>query len=660
MSKSDDIKDFKSVRDKFLGLSLESTRKSYYPQLQEQLETIRENERRLRLLTDNLPARISYIDHAERYIFVNREYARSLGLKRGQIIGQKVSDVLGPDNYANIAENVLKALGGNHVRFEMAFTSVHGHPEWLEIQYVPDVDAQGNVAGFYAMIYDLTDRKRAEAALQESEEQYRLLFQNANDAIFIAQDEKIKFPNPKTLQILGDREGLESTSFLKYIHPQDRPMVLDMHRRRLAGESDLPTTYPFRIINSVGKEYAVQLSAVTIQWGGRPATLNFVRDVTEMKKLEANLRQAQKMEAVGTLAGGIAHDFNNLLMGIQGRVSLMMADKDSSDPDLDHLEGIQAYVKSATELTRQLLGFARGGKYEVKSTNMNLLLEQSSEMFGRTRKEIRIIKKLAPDLWAVEVDRGQINQVLLNLYVNAWQAMPNGGELYIETENMVIDENLMTLSELSPGKYVKTSITDTGVGMDETIRSRIFDPFFTTKEMGRGTGLGLASSYGIIKNHNGSIRVYSEIGKGSTFTIYLPASTRQVESEEKLTSRLEGGDQLILMVDDEALVLEVGLKMLKKLGYRILVARSGQEAVEIFERHRDQIDLIILDMIMPDMGGSETFDKIRDIKPDANVLLSSGYSLNGQAIRILSKGCRGFIQKPFSLHELSQKLREVL
>ncbi len=660
MSKSDDIKGFKSVRDKFLGLSLESTRKSYYPQLQEQLETIRENERRLRLLTDNLPARISYIDHAERYIFVNREYARWLGLKRRQIMGQKISDVLGPDNYANVAERVRKALGGYHVRFEMAFTSVHGQSEWLEIQYVPDVDAQGNVAGFYAMIYDLTDRKRAEAALQESEEQYRLLFQNANDAIFIVQDGKIKFPNPKTLQILGSRESLESISFTEFIHSDDRAVVLDIHRRRLAGESDLPTTYTFRVINSAGKEYAVQLSAVKIQWEGRPATLNFVRDVTEMKKLEANLRQAQKMEAVGTLAGGIAHDFNNLLMGIQGRVSLMMADKESSDPDLDHLEGIQAHVKSATELTRQLLGFARGGKYEIKSTNMNLLLEQSSEMFGRTRKEIRIIKKLEPDLWAVEVDRGQINQVLLNLYVNAWQAMPNGGELYIETENMPIDENLTPLSELSPGKYVKTSITDTGVGMDETIRSRIFDPFFTTKEMGRGTGLGLASSYGIIKNHNGAIRVYSEIGKGSTFTIYLPASTRKIEPEEKLTTRLEGGDQLILMVDDETLVLEVGEKMLEKLGYRVLMARSGQEALEIFERHRDQIDLIILDMVMPDMGGSETFDKIRDIKPDANVLLSSGYSLNGQAIRILNKGCRGFIQKPFSLHELSQKLKEIL
>jgi signal transduction histidine kinase len=225
------------------------------------------------------------------------------------------------------------------------------------------------------------------------------------------------------------------------------------------------------------------------------------------------------MESLGTLAGGIAHDFNNLLMGIQGRTSLMVMDKDYSHPDFEHLKGIEDYVKSAADLTRQLLGFARGGKYEVKPTDINEMIKKSSSMFGRTKKEIKIHEKYQKDVWTVEVDQGQIEQVLMNLYVNAWQAMPGGGELYIETENVTLNEDYVKPYQVEQGNYVKISITDTGVGMDEATRQRIFEPFFTTKEMGRGTGLGLASVYGIIKNHGGFINVYSEKGEGTTFNI---------------------------------------------------------------------------------------------------------------------------------------------
>ncbi len=499
------------------------------------------------------------------------------------------------------------------------------------------------------------------AELKKAEERYRLLFENATDAIFIAQDEKIKFPNPKTLEILGlDAQQIEKMSFAQFIHPDDRDMIMNRYVRRLAGETNLPATYAFRIINTAGRHYTLQISTVTITWEGRPATLSFIRDITEQKKLEANLRQAQKLEAVGTLAGGIAHDFNNILMGIQGRVSMMLADLDSSHPHYEHLKGIQSYVRSATGLTGQLLGFAKGGKYEVKPTNLNTLLEQSAEMFGRTRKEIRIICKLEENLWPAEVDRGQMTQVLLNLYVNAWQAMSRGGDLYLQTDNLIVDETFAQSREIVPGRYIKISITDTGVGMDEAVKARIFDPFFTTKAMGRGTGLGLASAYGIIKNHSGTINVYSEVGQGTTFTIYLPASDKQVATESHPASELVRGNESVLLVDDETMVLEVGRKMLKKLGYQVLTAGSGRMALDILKTRPSEIDLIILDMIMPEIGGGETFDRIQQIAPGIKVLLSSGYSINGQAIEILRRGCDGFIQKPFGLNDLSEKIREVL
>jgi two-component system cell cycle sensor histidine kinase/response regulator CckA len=499
------------------------------------------------------------------------------------------------------------------------------------------------------------------AELKLAEERYRLLFENASDAIFIAQDERIKFPNPKIRQILGlDAEQLAEMSFSQFIHPDDCDKVLDIYRRRLAGDSNLPTTYAFRVVNPAGQCYDVQISTVKIDWEGRPAALNFIRDVTDQKKLEANLRQAQKLEAVGTLAGGIAHDFNNILMGIQGRVSLILADLDSTHPHYEHLKGIESYVKSASDLTAQLLGFAKGGKYQIKPTNMNHLIEQSAEMFGRTRKEIKIVYRFEERPWTVEVDRGQMNQVLLNFYVNAWQAMPRGGELFLQTDNFVLVSGVPAADNLKSGRYVRISITDTGIGMDEATQARIFDPFFTTKAIGRGTGLGLASAYGIIKNHEGGIKVYSELGQGTTFTIYLPASEKQVEADAIPSVALARGSGVILLVDDEAMIIEVGTLMLQKLGYTALTARSGQMALELLAQKSVDIDLIILDMIMPGMSGAETFNNIKKAHPRAKVLLSSGYSINGQAIEILRRGCDGFIQKPFSLNDLSQKISELL
>lgn len=386
------------------------------------------------------------------------------------------------------------------------------------------------------------------------------------------------------------------------------------------------------------------------------------RQLSEKKRaeLKSMLQQSQKMEAMGTLAGGIAHDFNNLLMGIQANISMVLTSMDSENPESKKLKTAETYISKSAELTRQLLGFARGGKYEAKGTNLNKLIEKSSQMFGRTKKEITIYTNYHQDIWTVEVDQAQIEQVLLNLYVNSSQAMPGGGNIYIRTENVTLDCNYLKPFELKPGNYVKTSVTDTGIGMDKETQQKVFDPFFTTKEMDRGTGLGLASAYGIIKNHNGFIEVSSEINKGAAFSFYLPQSEKKVMKKKKNSKKVLTGNDKILLVDDEDMIINETSKLLETLGYSVLVASSGKEAIKIYQENNGKIDLVILDIIMPEMGGGEVYDNLKRINPQIKVLLSSGYSIDSSATNILERGCNGFIQKPFNLIQLSEKVREVV
>ena len=378
-------------------------------------------------------------------------------------------------------------------------------------------------------------------------------------------------------------------------------------------------------------------------------------------ELESKLQQAQKIEAMGTLAGGIAHDFNNLLMGIQGNASLMLLDLETDNPHYERMKNTEQYVLRGAELTRQLLGFARGGKYEVKTTDLNELVRRSATMFGRTKKEVTIRYDLKDNIWVVDVDRGQIEQVLLNLFVNAWQAMPGGGELHLQTACVHVDRDNLHDPEMLPGNYVKVSVTDNGIGMDDATQARIFDPFFTTKEMSRGTGLGLASAYGIIRNHDGFFEVRSKAGRGSRFSFYLPASHETVIEEDTPASKLLlRGNETILLIDDEDMILQVASDMLDKLGYKVLAAHSGEEAIGIYSSNAPEVDLVILDVIMPGMSGSRTFDCLKEINPHVKILLSSGYSISDEANKIMAKGCEGFVQKPYDIHLFSQKIRDAL
>jgi len=389
-------------------------------------------------------------------------------------------------------------------------------------------------------------------------------------------------------------------------------------------------------------------------------TLFILRDISEKKRIEAQLHYIERMEAVGTLAGGIAHDFNNLMMGMLGNISLTLYDIGPEDPNYNRLKTVERLIQSGSELTSKLLGYARKGKYELRLINLNKIIKESSATFGRARKEIVISTDLAEDLSPVKADGSQVEQVLINLFINAADAMPGGGDLSLQTANVTHKEMKDKPYTPKPGKYAMIKVKDNGTGMDRKTITRIFQPFFTTKEMGLGSGLGLASAYGIIKGHGGYIDVESEKGHGSVFSIYFPASEASIQQDPIVSERIVEGDETILLVDDEEMILDVGVQFLEKLGYTVLEAKGGREAIQIYQENKDIIDMIILDMIMPDMGGSEVYDKIKAIDPEVKVLLSSGYSVEGQATEILKRGCNSFIQKPFNLKSLSGKIREVL
>lgn len=519
--------------------------------------------------------------------------------------------------------------------------------------------------------YTMNKRKAADDALREGEEKYRTILESIEEGCFETDiNSNLTFFSNPFLIILGySRDELLGVNTAKYTSPDTAAKMKRITERlRETGKPENVTDYD--VICKDGSNVSLELSvSLRKDQDGLPTGYRGVlRDVSERKqteeekhKLENQLQQASKMESIGTLAGGIAHDFNNILMGIQGNASLMLLKIESDHPNYEKIKNIEKYVQNGTELTKQLLGFARRGKYLIKATDLNEIIEKSSSLFARTKKEIRVHTELSEDLWSAEVDRGQIEQVLLNLYVNAWQAMSTGGDLYLQTENIILDRSYLKPYKVEPGRYVKISVSDTGVGIDKETQERIFEPFFTTKEMGRGTGLGLASVYGIIKSHGGYINVYSEKEKGTVFTIYLPASEKIALKEiESGPAAIIKGSGTILLIDDEEMILDVGIELLEELGYTVKSAMSGPEAIDVFKEERGKIDLIIMDMIMPGMGGGETFDRLKEIDPDIKVLLSSGYSINGQATKILRRGCDGFIQKPFNMNQLAEKVQRIL
>ncbi len=508
-------------------------------------------------------------------------------------------------------------------------------------------------------------KQLSEKALLKSEEKYRLLVENANEAIFIAQDEVIKFPNPQAEKITGySAEELSNKPFINFVHSEDRDGVIDRYKRWLA-EEDLPSTYSFRIINRAGEEVWVQLNTVLITWEGKPATLNLARDITQEKTLESQLQQSQKMEAIGTLAGGVAHDFNNLLTVIIGNAELISMDIGKNTLLAGEIEGIKKAVNSAASLTRQLLAFSRKQILQPQVLNLNTLTANLEKMLIRLiGEDVELGTSLQPDLNKVKADPGQMEQVIMNLTVNARDAMPRGGKLTIETANVDLDENYLRNHDMKyqPGPYVMLAVSDTGSGMNKETQARIFEPFFTTKEMGKGTGLGLSTVYGIIKQSNGYIWVYSEPGVGTTFKIYLPKVKEDAKPEEKkrIPVHEPGGSEIVLIVEDDDRLRKFARKALQRYGYTVLEAENGEEALQVGEAHEEPIHLLLTDVVMPKMTGRETAERLQPLRPEMKVLYMSGYTGNTIADDGVLAPELNYLEKPFTPESIARKVREVL
>lgn len=510
------------------------------------------------------------------------------------------------------------------------------------------------------------EKKIIDGKLARAEERYQYLVQHSPDIIYILDAHGVfTFVNGTVERLLGFRpDALCGQPFTAIVHDDDveRASRCCAHVHREQQRMEMK----FRV-RGAGDRYrifAVTHTPIEAPGADDPekirGTYGVARDITERKQLEDQLAQAKKMEALGALAGGIAHDFNNVLMGIMGYTSLMLAELDRAHPQYAKLQSIEQHVRSGAALARQLLNFARGRTGEVLPVNLNELLDKTSQMFSRTKRELVVQRRFDPELAAAAVDPGQMEQVFLNLFLNAWQAMPGGGRLTIATENRILDHADAEAVGLLSGRYVAVTVSDTGVGMDEEVMQHIFEPFFTTKESERGTGLGLASVYGIIKNHNGTIRVASRKGAGTTFTILLPATDLPAVCEETTPYSILPGTETVLLVDDEQTMLDVGVEILEAIGYTALSARSGAEALERYADPDKPIDAVIVDLIMPEMNGEELCREIRRRNPAAKILLSSGYSIEGETATALSSICNGFLQKPFALTDLSRKLREIL
>jgi PAS domain S-box-containing protein len=517
---------------------------------------------------------------------------------------------------------------------------------------------------------DITAKHKAETNLQKSEDKFYEIIENMEES-YTENDllGAIIYANKSALNAIGyTKEEYIGKSYAEYMPSATADKVFNIYNQIYrTGEAIFIEGYENITKDGTTKIFETWASLIRDESGKPIGFRNLSRDISqrqkekeEKKQLQDQFQEAQKLEAIGTLAGGVAHDFNNLLMSIQGNLSILLYKMDDRHPHRKKLKLIEQQIQSGAELTRQLLGFARGGKYQAKATNINELIDKTVNMFARTRKELKLYTKFEKDIDTVIVDQGQMEQILLNLFVNAWQAMPGGGNIYIRTESLDLESNFVYPHGLEPGKYIKISITDTGIGMNDDTVKRIFDPFFTTKEVGRGTGLGLASVYGIVKNHNGVINVSSEEGIGSTFEIFLPSSEIQVKKPEKLQEKVIRGDETVLIVDDEDPVLLVSKGMLETLGYQVLIAKTGEESIDIYSKYYDIIDIVLLDIVMHGMDGGEVFDKLKEINSNVKVLLSSGYSEDEYASEILKKGANGFIQKPFNIEHVSQKIRLIL
>jgi len=521
-------------------------------------------------------------------------------------------------------------------------------------------NASGEPCLLRGVMVDITDRKRAEAALAESESRFRTVFEHAGLGIALVSAEgKPLEVNRAVEQLLGrDARQLASIPFAELTHPDDVEADSGLYRKLSEGALDRYDLEK-RFLHADG----------TVRWGRLTCTavrgpdgefshaVALVEDITERKALEEQLLHAQKLDAVGRLAGGVAHDFNNLLTALGGHAEFLVAGLDPDDPRRHEAEEIRRIGERAANLTRHLLAFSRRQMLQPRVLDLAELVAELEKMLTRLIGEhIELRSVTAPDLWPVEADPGQLKQVVVNLIVNARDAMPTGGKLTIELANAEVTDGA---DGALPGRYVRVVVADTGLGLDPGVREHLFEPFFTTKELGKGTGLGLATTYGIVEQSGGFIRVESEPGRGTRFEVYLPASESVPEEPGPLPADAGGGRETVMLVEDEQIVREVVHQMLERQGYEVLVAGDGEEALALAEQHEGQIDVLATDVVMPRMNGGELADRLLPRRPGLRILFMSGYT-EDPAVWEGREERKAFLQKPFTAGDLGAALRGLL
>lgn len=628
-------------------------------------EELRESEGRFVNFTDHMPALAFMKSEDGRYIFANKAYKKILGVEPEDRIGKTDQELWPAEIAAVLQENDRQVLlQSKTIEVVENVEDAEGRKR-IQLTYKFPIFREGKPTILGGVALDITDYVRTEENLKESEERYYRILEASPDPIVLYDMlGQVIYINPAFTVVFG--WTLEELSGRKVDFVPDEALPETLKRIEMVKRGQNFHGFETRRYTKDGKSLDINMSAAVWRDSrGVPAgSVIILRDVTEQKKTEAQLRQAQKMEAIGTLAGGVAHDFNNLLQAISGYTQIMLSDQMRDKADCRKLNEIQKACESAERLIRQLLTFSRKMDSRLRPVDINQEIRQVIKLLERTIPRMIDIKiNLSDDLKTVSADAIQIEQILMNLGVNARDSMPDGGSLIIETQNVVLDEDYCRLHlGINPGEYVLIAVSDTGHGMEKEMIEHIFEPFFTTKETGKGTGLGLAMVYGIIENHKGYITCYSEIGLGTSFKIYLPAIEQQAEiiSPDSISASLTGGDETILVVDDEEFIRDIAFEMLNGHGYGVYSASSGEEALDYYNRHGKEVDLVILDLGMPGMGGHRCLEELLRLDPSAKIIIASGYSYNSQINKTLESGAAGFVGKPFQMEDLLKTVRRVL